>query len=143
MIDLDRPEEDIDEELMDDKREKPFINPYALSYSYHHPGRFLLSYIPRQTVHKEYISLTLKGFRFRKVYFTSPSQLINWFKKHPQKYPAKNNNKKRSKNRRDRDRSRRHRNHSSSSSSPQNSSYMEDSSQSYMSYDSSSPSGRY
>lgn len=128
-------EEDVSEGLVDEKREKPYTIPYALSFSYKQHGRFLLSYIPgNTTVLKEYISLSPKGFRFRDVYFESPSHLINWFKKNPKKYPAKK--KKGKKGRRERE-SRGRRHHSSSSTSPHNSSYNEESSQSYMSYDSS------
>eukprot|EP01083_Nonionella_stella_P000049 139_1 len=81
---------------------------YALSYSYRHPGHFLLSYIIHNTkqitsntkhkVHKEYVGLTYAGYCFRQHYFDDPSKLINWFKanfkrNHP-KYSKKNVNVK-------------------------------------------------
>jgi transcription elongation factor SPT6 len=43
-------------------------------------GKFLLSYIPRDKVRHEFVSVTPEGFRFRKHNMDSVGQLIKWFK---------------------------------------------------------------
>merc|ERR1711879_975381 len=121
-------EEDIKELLQDEKAEDPSTIPYFLSYSYKEPGRFLLSYIPGSNVQHEYISLVPKGFRFRGAVFQEPSHLLRWFKRNPSR-----DMRYKSKKKHRRERSRRSRNNSFSSSP----STDHQSSQSFMSYDSS------
>jgi transcription elongation factor SPT6 len=43
-------------------------------------GKFMLSYIPRDKVRHEFVSVTPEGFRFRKQNMDSVGQLIKWFK---------------------------------------------------------------
>ncbi|KAJ8959605.1 hypothetical protein NQ318_021791 [Aromia moschata] len=46
------------------------------------PGKFLLSYLPRNKVRHEYITVTPEGFRFRQQMFDSVASLFKWFKEH-------------------------------------------------------------
>merc|ERR1712062_837760 len=107
-------EEDIRDLLKDEKADQPLNIPYFLSYSYKHPGRFLLSYIPNRSVRHELISLVPKGFRFRGMTFVDPGRLVRWFK---QNYQKVGRNDRRNRKKRGRDDSQRY---SSSSTSPNN-----------------------
>jgi hypothetical protein len=51
-----------------------------LNFSFPVTGKFLLSYIPRDKVRHEFVSVTPEGFRFRKHNMDSVGQLIKWFK---------------------------------------------------------------
>lgn len=46
------------------------------------PGKFLLSYLPRNKVRHEYITVTPEGFRFRQQMFDSVASVFKWFKEH-------------------------------------------------------------
>ncbi|XP_050684543.1 transcription elongation factor SPT6 [Leptidea sinapis] len=55
---------------------------YIISAAKNHPGRFLLSYLPRNKVTHEYVSVTPDGYKFRQRMFDSLGGLLKWFKEH-------------------------------------------------------------
>lgn len=55
---------------------------YVMSAAKNHPGRFLLSYLPRSRCTHEYISVTPDGYKFRQRMFDSLGGLLKWFKEH-------------------------------------------------------------
>ncbi|GBG67753.1 hypothetical protein CBR_g879 [Chara braunii] len=73
---------EVDDQLKQEKMEKPGVIPYYVSVSYEHPGAFILSYIRNVNPHHEYISVSPKGYRYRKKDFKSPDALIGWFQRH-------------------------------------------------------------
>ena len=64
------------------KREQPGKIHYILSASKEFPGKFLLSYMPRNKVRHELVTVTPDGFRFRQQNFESLNMLMKWFKEH-------------------------------------------------------------
>lgn len=46
------------------------------------PGKFMLSYLPRNKVRHEYITVTPEGYRFRQQMFDSVASVFKWFKEH-------------------------------------------------------------
>ncbi|XP_046966341.1 transcription elongation factor SPT6 [Vanessa cardui] len=55
---------------------------YVISAAKNHPGRFLLSYLPRARCTHEYVSVTPDGYKFRQRMFDSLGGLLKWFKEH-------------------------------------------------------------
>ncbi|XP_038220585.1 transcription elongation factor SPT6 isoform X2 [Zerene cesonia] len=55
---------------------------YVISAAKNHPGRFLLSYLPRNKCTHEYVSVTPDGYKFRQRMFDSLGSLLKWFKEH-------------------------------------------------------------
>ncbi|CAK1551238.1 unnamed protein product [Leptosia nina] len=55
---------------------------YIISAAKNHPGRFLLSYLPRNKCTHEYVSVTPDGYKFRQRMFDSLGSLLKWFKEH-------------------------------------------------------------
>nr|CAI5827545.1 unnamed protein product [Callosobruchus analis] len=55
---------------------------YVISAAKSIPGKFMLSYLPRDKVSHEYITVTPEGFRFRQQMFDSVAALFKWFKEH-------------------------------------------------------------
>lgn len=47
-----------------------------------YPGKFLLSYLPRNNFKHEYVTVTSDGYRFRGQVFEALSGLLKWFKEH-------------------------------------------------------------
>lgn len=47
-----------------------------------YPGKFLISYLPRNKVKHEFVTVTPDGFRFRGQIFDSVGALFKWFKEH-------------------------------------------------------------
>eukprot|EP00850_Spirogloea_muscicola_P001600 SM000006S19365 [mRNA] locus=s6:355783:364919:- [translate_table: standard] len=76
------PQDEVDHLLIKEKHENPGRIPYYVSVSHKHPGAFVLSYIRMHSPIHEYISVSSKGFRFRKHDFTSPDRLVKYFQKH-------------------------------------------------------------
>lgn len=66
--------------------------PYRFCPSRKMPGKFLLGYMPKTKARIEYLTVTPKGYRFRKLYFKNLASLIKWFKENwnklPQVYPS-------------------------------------------------------
>jgi len=78
---------EVDVALREKKRLQPNTIPYLLSISYDHPGRFVLSYLPHTSIKREFVMLSDKGIRFRKLNFNTPDNLVAWFKKHYKEAP--------------------------------------------------------
>ena len=68
--------------LREEKRANPQTIPYRLSPTKKHAACFLLSYVPKVRVHKEYVKVTPSGFGYRKSTFSTIEQLLRWFKVH-------------------------------------------------------------
>lgn len=84
----DKAEEDmfLSEMLIIEKRASPCF-PYRFCPSRKYPGKFLMGYIPKNKTKIEYLTVTPKGYRFRKLYFKNLNSLIRWFKENWNKYP--------------------------------------------------------
>lgn len=76
------------EELL---REEKKLNPakihYFISASKAYPGKFMISYQPRNSCRHEYISITPEGFKFRQQVFDNINSLMKWFKDHYKEPP--------------------------------------------------------
>ncbi|XP_008558566.1 transcription elongation factor SPT6 [Microplitis demolitor] len=68
--------------LKEQKTNNPASIPYIVSAAKNHPGKFLLSYLPRERCYHEYITVTSQGFQFRNEMFNNLNSLVRWFKKH-------------------------------------------------------------
>ncbi|KAI4456284.1 transcription elongation factor spt6 [Holotrichia oblita] len=68
--------------LMDEKKKQPNKIHYVISASKNYPGKFLLSYLPRNKVRHEFVTVTPDGFRFRQQMFDTVGSLFKWFKEH-------------------------------------------------------------
>lgn len=75
-------EQDIEQKLRVAKKQDPKSIPYLIGISRAHPGRYVLYYIPNNSLKKEYISCTSDGFRFRSSTYKNIEKLIAWFKVH-------------------------------------------------------------
>ncbi|XP_041979251.1 transcription elongation factor SPT6 [Aricia agestis] len=71
-----------EEILKDEKAKNPTKIHYVISAAKNHPGRFLLSYLPRARCTHEYVSVTPDGYKFRQRLFDSLPALLKWFKEH-------------------------------------------------------------
>ncbi|XP_050511669.1 transcription elongation factor SPT6 isoform X2 [Diabrotica virgifera virgifera] len=71
-----------EEYLKDEKKKNASKIHYVVSAAKNIPGKFLLSYLPRNKVRHEYVTVTPEGFRFRQQMFDSVSSLFKWFKEH-------------------------------------------------------------
>ncbi|XP_056634239.1 transcription elongation factor SPT6 [Diorhabda sublineata] len=71
-----------EEYLKDEKKKNAAKIHYVVSAAKNVPGKFLLSYLPRNKVRHEYITVTPEGFRFRQQMFDSVTSLFKWFKEH-------------------------------------------------------------
>ncbi|XP_068633718.1 transcription elongation factor SPT6 [Battus philenor] len=71
-----------EEWLKEEKAKNPNKIHYVISAAKNHPGRFLLSYLPRSRCTHEYISVTPDGYKFRQRMFDSLGGLLKWFKEH-------------------------------------------------------------
>jgi transcription elongation factor SPT6 len=71
-----------EEVVKEEKKKNPSKIHYIVSASKSCPGKFLLSYLPRNKCRHEFISVTPEGFRFRKQLFDSVASLFKWFKEH-------------------------------------------------------------
>lgn len=54
--------------------------PYKFCPSLLYPGKFVLGYMPKDKPKIEYLTVTPRGYRFRKAYFKSLPAMIKWFK---------------------------------------------------------------
>lgn len=73
---------EIDDSLRVERAANPKRIPYYFSVAHEHPGAFMLSYIRAVNPHHEYISLSSKGFRYRKHNFDNIDKLVAYFQKH-------------------------------------------------------------
>ena len=74
--------EKVEQVLQDEKRANPQTIPYRLSPAKKYAACFLLSYVPKQRLHKEYIKVVPAGFMYRQGTFESVEKLLRWFKTH-------------------------------------------------------------
>ncbi|XP_072949426.1 transcription elongation factor SPT6 [Epargyreus clarus] len=79
-----------EEVIKDEKAKNPNKIHYVISAAKNHPGRFLLSYLPRSRCTHEYISVTPDGYKFRQKMFDSLGGLLKWFKEHFRDPPPSN-----------------------------------------------------
>lgn len=81
----------LEEKLYIEKSISPCF-PYRFCASRKMPGKFLIAYMPKNKPRIEYLTVTPKGYRFRKLYFKNLTSLIKWFKENwnklPQVYPT-------------------------------------------------------
>ena len=68
--------------LFQDKKAQPNKIHYFLSASKDYPGKFMLTYMPRDHARHEYVTVTPDGFKFRRQNFETLSSLMKWFKEH-------------------------------------------------------------
>lgn len=71
-----------EEYLKEEKKKNSSKIHYVISASKNYPGKFLLSYLPRNKVRHEFVTVTPDGFRFRSQIFDSVASLFKWFKEH-------------------------------------------------------------
>jgi transcription elongation factor SPT6 len=71
-----------EEMLKDEKSKNPNKIHYFLSASKSYPGKFMISYQPKNSCKHEYISVTPDGFKFRQQMFENVNSLMKWFKDH-------------------------------------------------------------
>jgi transcription elongation factor SPT6 len=71
-----------EELLKEEKKKNPNKIHYFLSASKNYPGKFLLSYLPRNKCKHEFVSVTPDGYKFRQQLFDSINNLLKWFKEH-------------------------------------------------------------
>uniref|UniRef100_A0A182J0J1 Transcription elongation factor SPT6 n=1 Tax=Anopheles atroparvus TaxID=41427 RepID=A0A182J0J1_ANOAO len=74
--------EKAEEIIKAEKQKNPNKIHYIVSVSKTYPGRFLLSYLPRNKFRHEYVTVTPDGYRFRHQTFDSVNSLLKWFKEH-------------------------------------------------------------
>lgn len=74
--------ERMDEYVKEERMKAPSKIPYFISASLELPGKFILSYYPRNKVMHEFVSIVPEGFKYRGRVFTSVNQLFRWFKEH-------------------------------------------------------------
>ncbi|KAG8306071.1 Transcription elongation factor SPT6 [Homalodisca vitripennis] len=71
-----------EEFLKEEKKKNPQKIHYIISVSKNYPGKFLLSYLPRNRCKHELITVTPDGFRFRGQTFDTVGMCFKWFKEH-------------------------------------------------------------
>jgi transcription elongation factor SPT6 len=74
--------EKADEYLTEERKKNANKIHYLVQASKELPGKFLLSYLPRNKVQHEYITVTPEGYRYRQQNFGTLNQTIKWFKEH-------------------------------------------------------------
>ncbi|XP_074604338.1 transcription elongation factor Spt6 isoform X2 [Brevipalpus obovatus] len=82
--------------VREEKLKNPKFVPYIVSPCKDFPGKFLLSYLPKEKCYHEFISITPSGLKFRGHIFkpnastrrSSIDYLVEWFKKHFRDVPA-------------------------------------------------------
>ena len=66
--------------IIQEKRANPSKIHYFFSASKELSGKFMITYMPRDKVRHEFVTVTPDGFRFRKQNFESLPHLMKWFK---------------------------------------------------------------
>lgn len=75
------------QEVLFEQKQASLCFPYRFCPSRKMPGKFLLGYLPSTKPRIEYLTVTPKGYRFRKLYFRNLASLIKWFKENWNKLP--------------------------------------------------------
>lgn len=70
----------MDKILMEEKKKAPTRIPYYFSVTKELPGKFMLSYMPRNKTIHEFVTVTPEGIRYRGQLFSTLNSLIKWFK---------------------------------------------------------------
>lgn len=71
-----------EELLKEEKKRNPNKIHYFIYTSKSYPGKFMISYLPRNSCKHEYVSVTPEGFKFRQQMFDNVNSLMKWFKEH-------------------------------------------------------------
>ncbi|GIX89469.1 transcription elongation factor SPT6 [Caerostris darwini] len=74
--------EEVEKVLFEEKKKAPSKIHYYISASKQYPGKFMLSYLPRNKVKHEFITCTPNGLKYRGKMFRSVNSLLRWFKEH-------------------------------------------------------------
>ena len=74
------PAAEVEAKLKKEKEDSPQSIPYALMAHHQSPEYLCLAFVPRTSVHKEYIKMTPTGFVYRNESFSTLEKLIKWFK---------------------------------------------------------------
>jgi transcription elongation factor SPT6 len=72
----------IENSLRSEKRTQPNAIPYYFTILPQHPQYFVLNYLPKDRIVREYIKVKPKGLFFHESYHPSINFLISWFKRH-------------------------------------------------------------
>jgi transcription elongation factor SPT6 len=72
--------EEIEQKLMQEKKENPKSIPYRIGFNPKQPGSFIIYYLPNNRVKKQYLSVTPEGYMFNQRSFPSVTKLLNAFK---------------------------------------------------------------
>ncbi|EDV22209.1 uncharacterized protein TRIADDRAFT_59208 [Trichoplax adhaerens] len=78
----DTEKKELEKLLLSEKKKQPSRIPYHFSASSKYPGKFMLSYLPRNHPCYEYVTVTPEGFRFRGRLHAKLDALLHWFKRH-------------------------------------------------------------
>jgi len=81
--------EKVEQSLQEEKRSAPASIPYRISPTQKYADYFLLAYLPKARLIKEYVHVTPAGFVYRKTTFNSVEQLLRWFKVHFKEPPPR------------------------------------------------------
>lgn len=76
--------------LRSEKKGQPTRIPYYFTASRQFPGKFMLSYMPREKALHEYFTVTPDAYRFRGRMFETLPALMAWFKEHYREVPTSN-----------------------------------------------------
>lgn len=76
-----------EEYLLEEKKKSTNKIHYMIYAAKEYPGKFLISYLPRNNVHHEFITITPEGYRFRQINFDSLNHTLKWFKEHYREAP--------------------------------------------------------
>ncbi|GIX91603.1 transcription elongation factor SPT6 [Caerostris extrusa] len=74
--------EEVEKVLYEEKKKAPSKIHYYISASKQYPGKFMLSYLPRNKVKHEFITCAPNGLKYRGKMFRSVNSLLRWFKEH-------------------------------------------------------------
>lgn len=68
--------------LLQEKKAKPSNIPYYFAVSPQYPQFFILAYLPKEEIIKEFIKVKPKGLFFHEAYHVNMNYLVSWFKRH-------------------------------------------------------------
>uniref|UniRef100_A0A915KWK7 Transcription elongation factor SPT6 n=1 Tax=Romanomermis culicivorax TaxID=13658 RepID=A0A915KWK7_ROMCU len=74
--------EEVERILFDEKRKNPSRISYTFTASRELPGKFMLSYLPRNKTRHEFVTVVPNGLRFRLIVHRNLNSLLTWFKQH-------------------------------------------------------------
>ena len=71
--------DEVDSKLREQKEREPNRIPYLIAPSHEHRGAFMLAFIRSTRPVHEYITVSPKGYRYRRNYFSTPDHLVKYF----------------------------------------------------------------